>query len=198
MIRPEKKRITRQRLIEAAAIEFAETGYARANVSTISVRAGYAKGTVYNYFRSKHDLLLAVVEHAMNLLTQEIRTEIEGIDDPAQKLRRGLEVDFQFMVQNELLSKVIIREGFAADPEKQKEFFVSLEPISTLVQEILEEGKRRSRFRPDVDSGLATLVAQGIVGYLLLARWTLEDNRLTHHQLADLAVKCFVEGILTR
>jgi len=73
--REKKKIITRQKLVEAASREFAEVGYARANISTISEKAGFAKGTVYNYFRSKYNLLLAVVEHAMDLLVEQIRWE---------------------------------------------------------------------------------------------------------------------------
>ena len=51
---------TRLRLLEAAAEEFARVGYSDANINTISTSAGFAKGTVYNYFSSKRALLLAV------------------------------------------------------------------------------------------------------------------------------------------
>lgn len=197
-IREQKKKATREKLLDTAAAEFAELGYSRANMSLISVKAGFGKGTIYNYFGSKHDLLLAVVEHAMNLLTRKIRDETAGIDDPVEKMKRCLEVDFRFMVENDELSKVIIREGFAAGPQKQVEFLAKFAPISSLLIEMLDEGKEAGRFRRDVDSGWATLVAQGIVGYMLLARWILEPAQLTHQQLADLMYKCFVEGILVR
>ncbi len=197
-IRDKKKQLARERLVEAASAEFAECGYARAHMDRISTNAGFGKGTVYNYFPSKYDLLLAVAEHAMERLTREIRKETAGISDPVEKMRRGLEVDFGFMVRNEALSKIIIREGFAADPQRQKEFLTALAPIYGLVVEMLEEGKRAGRFREDVDSDLATFVSEGIVGYMLLARWTLEDARLTPDRLADITMKCFIEGILKR
>src|SRR6266542_3263841 len=58
------KRATRERLLEAAAREFARLGLERANVDAISLAAGYAKGTIYNYFSSKEELFLVVVEEA--------------------------------------------------------------------------------------------------------------------------------------
>src|SRR6266568_4921358 len=58
------KQATRTRLLAAAAQEFARAGLERANVDAISLAAGYAKGTIYNYFASKEDLFLAVVEQA--------------------------------------------------------------------------------------------------------------------------------------
>jgi AcrR family transcriptional regulator len=43
---------TRRALLEAAALEFAREGYNGANINRISTAAGYAKGTIYNYFES--------------------------------------------------------------------------------------------------------------------------------------------------
>jgi TetR/AcrR family fatty acid metabolism transcriptional regulator len=196
--REEKKLRSREKLIEAASAEFAEHGYARAHMDRISMSAGFGRGTIYNYFPSKYELLLAVVEHAMELLTAAIREETRKIADPVERMRRGLEVDFQFMIENEALSKVIIREGFAADPRRQTEFLTALAPISNLVVELLEEGKEAGKYRKDIEFDLATLVSQGIVGYMLLARWTLDDPRLTARRLADLTMKCFIEGIMAR
>jgi AcrR family transcriptional regulator len=41
---------TRQLLVQAAIQEFARQGYERANINHISRAAGFAKGTIYNYF----------------------------------------------------------------------------------------------------------------------------------------------------
>ena len=49
--------------IEAAAFEFAPRWPERANINEISVAAGL-QGTVYNYFDSKEDLFLVVIEEA--------------------------------------------------------------------------------------------------------------------------------------
>lgn len=197
-LRQRKKELTRRRLIEAAATEFAEVGYARANISRISERADYAAGTVYNYFRSKHELLVAVLSRAMEMLTEQIREEIAEITDPVEKAKRAIQVDFEFMERNEALSKVIIREGFAADPERQKEILAALAPASEIFVQILEEGKREGLIRPDIDSVWATVLADGMVAYILLARWALENEEMKSQKMSDLMIKCFVEGILAK
>jgi AcrR family transcriptional regulator len=51
----------RGRLLEAAALHFAERGLQGASVDRISLAAGLAKGTVYNYFESKEQLFAAVL-----------------------------------------------------------------------------------------------------------------------------------------
>jgi len=52
----------REQIIEAAALVFAQKGYAGAAVADIAVQAGIGKGTVYEYFSSKEDLFFAVFE----------------------------------------------------------------------------------------------------------------------------------------
>jgi AcrR family transcriptional regulator len=197
-LRQKKKKLTKQRLIEAAAAEFAEVGYARANISRISEKADYAAGTVYNYFRSKHELLVAVLSRAMEMLTEQIQEEIAEIIDPVEKAKRAIQVDFEFMERNEALSKVIIREGFAADPKRQKEILAALAPASEIFVQILEEGKREGLIRSDIDSVWATVLADGMVAYILLARWALEDEKMTYQEMSDLMIKCFVEGVLAK
>ena len=48
--------------VEAACAVFAEKGYASTRVAEIAERAGVGKGTVYEYFSSKEELLFAVFE----------------------------------------------------------------------------------------------------------------------------------------
>ncbi|MEJ2190411.1 MAG: helix-turn-helix domain containing protein [Acidobacteriota bacterium] len=52
----------RQCIVEAAAVVFAEGGFTNTRVADIADRAGIGKGTVYEYFASKEELLFAVFE----------------------------------------------------------------------------------------------------------------------------------------
>ena len=53
----------RREIVEAAAALFVEQGYDRASMSAISERLGGSKATLYGYFRSKEELLRAVLEY---------------------------------------------------------------------------------------------------------------------------------------
>src|ERR1700755_15356 len=58
----ERQKATRHRdILEAAGTLFRRTGYAETSIEAIAERAEVAPGTVYNYFQSKGDLLLALV-----------------------------------------------------------------------------------------------------------------------------------------
>lgn len=58
----ERQKATRHRdILAAAGVLFRRTGYAETSIEAIAERAEVAPGTVYNYFQSKGDLLLALV-----------------------------------------------------------------------------------------------------------------------------------------
>ena len=61
----------RERILTAAAEEFAGRGYEAASVNRIIAAAGISKGSLYYYFDDKEDLFITVVEHA----SQQIRRE---------------------------------------------------------------------------------------------------------------------------
>lgn len=56
---------TRARLREAAFALFAEKGYDGASMSQLAERVGIAKPSLYNYYRSKEELLLDLLEEGI-------------------------------------------------------------------------------------------------------------------------------------
>jgi TetR/AcrR family transcriptional regulator, mexJK operon transcriptional repressor len=56
-----RSREKRKHILEAAAVLFAERGYAGSTADDIAVRAGVSVGTFYSYFRNKRQVLLAIV-----------------------------------------------------------------------------------------------------------------------------------------
>jgi AcrR family transcriptional regulator len=68
-----KTEATRQRIIDAAYECFWRAGYTRTSLDTIAERAGLTKRTLYGYFRSKDDLLAAVMSFHNTLAGVRLR-----------------------------------------------------------------------------------------------------------------------------
>ncbi|MGZ6269713.1 MAG: TetR/AcrR family transcriptional regulator [Candidatus Limnocylindrales bacterium] len=77
--RDERKQRTRERLIEAAAAVFAQHGYEAASLDQVAEAAGFTKGAVYSNFRSKGDLLLAIIERRIEESMRASLAAIEGL-----------------------------------------------------------------------------------------------------------------------
>lgn len=72
--RPGRENV-RERLLDAAADEFTENGYAAAKLQDIARRAGFTKGAVYSNFESKQALFAELLsKKSMDLATRVIDT----------------------------------------------------------------------------------------------------------------------------
>ncbi len=76
---PEK----RQRILEAAALEFASRGFERASLNRIISAAGISKGAAYYYFDDKADLFATVVLHGSRMLAPDTDVDISLLDADA-------------------------------------------------------------------------------------------------------------------
>ena len=169
--------INRKALILKAAIKvFARYGFSRARTAVIAREARVAEGTIYNYFKSKDDLILTIFEQTWRDLIRALRKALQPIHDPVQKL----------MV---VLTTVI--DLFESDPHLAEVFLVELrqsgkcfssQPMSVilefldLLEEILREGIASGAVRDDINPKIARGVLFGAVENILLG-WLL---RRTH------------------
>jgi AcrR family transcriptional regulator len=73
-------------LIRAAAKVFERSNGDSLTVQEVADEAGQSLRTLYQYFESKDDLLLAVFEEAMRAYTRMIRLATAALDDPEERL----------------------------------------------------------------------------------------------------------------
>lgn len=92
-ISAEAKRATRSRILEAARLLFDRGGFEAATTRDLASAAGIATGTLFNYFTTKDEIVLAFVAEAL----EQAHHELEG-------RRRGesLEEDLFALIATEL------------------------------------------------------------------------------------------------
>ena len=76
-----------QRLIHAGVAEMAETSSLDPRVSDIVRRAGLSNKAFYRHFKSKDELLLAVLEESMRTLAQQFEERLSPAMPPIERVR---------------------------------------------------------------------------------------------------------------
>jgi AcrR family transcriptional regulator len=77
----------RERLLRAAAEEFAEGGYAGSSSESISRRASMSKATFYEHFANKEDCILALFDQAAEGVARAMRTAAQGVPEREAEAR---------------------------------------------------------------------------------------------------------------
>ncbi len=81
-----RKRRNRQAMIAAGYEVMAQKGIDAATMSEIAELADVGAGTVYNYFASKDELAMCVMEQVMDRLAQRIEAVTNSFSDPGAGL----------------------------------------------------------------------------------------------------------------
>jgi AcrR family transcriptional regulator len=140
---------TRQCLLDAAAAEFARAGYPEANINTISTAAGFAKGTIYNYFSSKRALMLALIDSVAQNHLKHILEQVRSVADPISRLERFFHSGFEFVSLFPSQARVALNIIYGADTDLKAYIYQAYQPMfQFFVAEILEPGINQGIFRP--------------------------------------------------
>jgi AcrR family transcriptional regulator len=178
---------TRQLLLGAAAEEFACEGYTRANINCISRAAGFAKGTIYNYFDSKRALMLAIIDETARAHLDFIAGSVRQESDPGRRLACFFEAGFAFVTEHLAQARVMVNTIYGPDAEFKEYMYAAYQPLFQLVgREIVAAGVAQGCFRA-VDPESTALLLMTI--YLGTGSQVDEEGRiwLDPRQVADFA-----------
>ncbi len=84
--REEQPELAANRILDAAEKVFIEVGVSAAGMAEIADAAGCSRGTLYRYFKNRHDLHIAYVKRAGRSIAQSVAEEIAGIVDPRRRV----------------------------------------------------------------------------------------------------------------
>lgn len=92
-----------------------EKGVDAATMLEIAERADMGAGTVYNYFNSKEDLAIAVLEEMMHGLAVRIEEATQSFEDPAQVYAFGIRTVIETATSDVRWKQLLNRSEVIAD-----------------------------------------------------------------------------------
>jgi AcrR family transcriptional regulator len=84
------KERTRAAILDAAAGLVASQGATGLVMTSLARRARISRATLYNYFPDVEQVLEALVQAQVDEFTRELDRRLDGVADPAERLRRAL------------------------------------------------------------------------------------------------------------
>jgi len=177
----------KERITRAAIKVFAEKGFYLAKVSEIAREASVADGTIYLYFGNKDELLIHVFEVTMEAFIGKIREQLEGKEDPSDRLEIFIRHHLE-MIQTHPAHAAVITIELRQSPKFMREY--KAEGFGTylkMLAEIVEDGQREGLFRSDLVPWLTARALFGMLDEMALM-WVLsrsfdlqESGRVIHN-----------------
>lgn len=157
-IAPEK----RQRILDAATVEFSLHGFENANMTVIAKKAQVSVGSLYKYFESKQDLFLTVVQHSIRSMTELDRLAVSQ-EDILVKVERIIREIQRTSKESAVLLRLYNGMTAEINPRFASQFAYEMESLTARIYRVaIEEGKKAGDIREDIDAPFAAWLLDNI------------------------------------
>ncbi len=188
-------RQTKETILAAATTLFAQKGFHQTSMNDIVAMSGVSKGGVYWYFKSKDEIVTAILEAFFDREEGELAALLDQ-DSPAQE--RILSFLYQMtgamLAMKEALTLGLECYAMAARQENIRTFIQTyFQRYQALVQTLLQQGITRKEF-PAVDVATTALGLSALAEGMILL-WTLSDTRFDLTEQTVAAAQTYLRGL---
>ena len=169
---------------------FIKKGFRETSMQEIADAAGMGKSSLYDYFKTKDEILLWAVEDEILDLTAAAR-EIADQPIPAmERLREVMKTHLEFLVSSKEFYLKLSFEVQRLPIESQQRIQIRRHAYQDLIRKLIDEGIQEGTFRP-VDSLLVTrLLITALTPTVFTSRPTG-----TPQEMLDTALDIITRGI---
>lgn len=142
----DRESASRGTVLDAACLLFAERGYRGTSMRDIAEVLGVRAPSLYNHVTSKQEILLAIMDKAMDRALFAQGEALDGVTDTSEQLRRATEslvLDFLRFPAEVTVCNTEVR---SLEPANRLAIVAKRDRYAARVRQIIERGCREGRF----------------------------------------------------
>lgn len=169
---------------------FVKKGFHETSMREIAEAAGLGKSTLYDYFKTKDEILVYFFEDQLNDLTNEAQEVALQNLSADKRLRQVMEIYIESLQANKNLFLKLTQESQRLKPQSQKQVQEKRYAYQDLVRALIDEGIREGIFRKVNSLLAARLLISGMSSVIYGTRSTGTPQEMLRETL-DIFFKGF-------
>lgn len=186
-------------ILSSAIKIFGKKGFQNATIAEIAKDANVGDATIYEYFKNKEDLLLAIPVEITRELIPQINDHMMGIKGAFNKLRKFIWWWLNYIEKNPGYGSIVLLELKTSKTYVFTEAYQAARNFYQIVLDIIKEGQEEGTIKKEINVFLARSICVGAIEHIII-RWLLKDRKysLTQYaeELADLLIDSFKKADL--
>jgi AcrR family transcriptional regulator len=179
-------------IIHAAAQIFREKGYDGTSMQDIADAVHLQKASLYHHVSSKQEILLTILNQALDLLIADM-SAVMAEDLPAEdKLRRAMRVYIERLTQDADLAAVLLLEHRSLSGQARQRHILRRDRYENLWRSLIKEGIEEGSFQAR-DERLVCFALLGVLNWMVT--WYREEGQYRPAELADFFSSVMLEGL---
>ncbi len=186
-----ERKITREKFIETTLELFHSKGFKATTMRDIAKALDIEAATLYNYIKSKQQLLDDLVFDIANQFHDGLTNIYQSSYYPVEKLKAIVNLNVRLTAAHPYQVALLVSEWKHLQEDRQQEFLASRESYEQMVRHIIEQGIERQELRP-MELEVATYSFLSSIRWLF--SWYIEQREKLNpveleKQIADFILK---------
>lgn len=181
----------KSQIIDVSTGLFREKGYHATSLDDIADRIGFTKPAIYYYFKSKEDILFAIVDEIVDSGLERMQAVAATDASPTEKMHDLLVENTKVILENLDANSVFYNERGLLSPEREEAIREREREYTRVARQIYIDGVAAGEFT-DVDPALATATLLG--ASIWAHRWFDPNGSLTTDEVAEQIATLLLEG----
>jgi len=183
----------RQQICQAALQAFTENGFHETNLKQITKLAGLAYGSIYDYVKTKDDILFFIYESILGELYQRLEEAAKSSDDPVEQIRALIKATMDHIDEYEDAIILLYQEARVMKTSGHlSEVFEKERGYLRIFSEVLEHGMTLGVFNI-VNIRIVENVLPLMCSGWALKRWNLKG--VSKFEYTETLTQLFLQGI---
>ena len=174
----------RQLILESAERIFASRGFHDTTIADISADSGVHEASVFQYFKTKENLIVTVPERHLKETLAGITEHLQGMKGAEPKIRKLLWHQLRDMSINEDYTSILLRELRTLPAFYQSPAYEMIREYSAFAVEAIREGIRDREVDEDIEVILVLEMVFGAIDSIVL-RWLIFQDPYDPNEAAD-------------
>lgn len=187
--------IRQGQIVQAALALIAQRGLKQLSVARIARQVGIVPSAIYRHYKSKDDVIDAILDLVRRKLLDNVRQVREEASDPLECLHRLLFLHVQLIRENKSLPRVILSEEIhAGHPERRQKIYGTILAYLEQVEEIIQRGQKEGVLRADMPASVVAVMFLGLIQPAAIL-WNMSDGEFDVTKHAEKAWVIFQSSI---
>ncbi|HQL42959.1 MAG TPA: TetR/AcrR family transcriptional regulator [Spirochaetota bacterium] len=200
---PAKGQKRRQQIVDTAKKMFIEQGFQSTHIGQVCEELNIARGTVYQYFGNKREILYAILESIEESIDDildpdDLRDLLK--DNPSQKdiikfnTERITEC-VKAIIEEPIVIKLVFKDIVGIDEEVIERVDQFLKHLINIVSRDVEEIKKKGLYKKTLHADITAIILIGSI-MLLVYQFDKEKKDVTDKEVINALVAHYFTGVL--
>lgn len=170
--------LRQQEIIAAAGKIIMDSGIKSLTTKNLALEMGFSESALYRHFKSKEDIILVLINFLFSNINDRLSKIYNREASSEDNLKAVFKSQFNFFNTNPHFLVAILSEGLFDETEKIYQSMMKIVSFkSSLIIEIIEEGKKKHEFRNDIPTKDLAHIIMGSFRLVIL-KWKLSNFQL--------------------